>query len=178
MVSALKVGGRRLHELARAGVEVERAPRQVTVDRFDVEPAETVGVYRIWVDCSTGTYVRTLAADLGEALGGGAHLRKLRRTRVGSFGLSEAHPLESVSVACVLKPAQALRDLEQVEVDAEIGRLVSNGLALDKVAIGANGEGPWALIDRKGRLLAVYERTDTDRIVASCVLGQTSERDG
>jgi len=171
MVSALKVGGRRLHELARSGIEVERQPRQVTVERFDVEPTSESGVYRIWVDCSTGTYVRSLAADLGAALGGGAHLRSLRRTRVGSFGLGEARLLGSVSVACVLTPAQALRDLSQVELDAEATRSVLHGLPLDKVALGATGDGPWALVDSKNRLLAVYEGTDTDRILAACVLG-------
>ena len=170
MVSALKVGGRRLHELARAGIEVDRPARQVTVERFDVEPTDEPGVYRISVDCSAGTYVRTLAADLGEALGGGAHLRRLRRTRVGSFGLAEAHPVNSISAACVLAPAQALRDMVQVEVDAEVSPLVLHGHALDRVAIEASGDGPWALLDRQGQLLAVYERTDTDRIVAACVL--------
>ncbi len=170
MVSALKVGGRRLHELARAGVEVDRPARQVTVERFEVEPADEAGVYRISVDCSTGTYIRTLAADLGEALGGGAHLRRLRRTRVGSFGLAETHRVNSVSEACVLSPAQALRDLVQVEVDTETSLLVHHGHALDGVALGASGDGPWALLDSTGQLLAVYEGTDTDRIVAACVL--------
>ena len=69
MVSALKVGGRRLHELAREGIEVERAPRPVTVHRFDVEPTDDPLVYQIEVACSSGTYVRTLAADLGTLLG-------------------------------------------------------------------------------------------------------------
>jgi tRNA pseudouridine55 synthase len=178
MVSALKVGGRRLHELARAGVEVEREPRPVTVERFDVFPAAAgpAGVYRIEVACSTGTYVRTLAADLGTALGGGAHLRNLRRTRVGSFGLAEAQPLDALAPASVLTPAQALRDLPQVEVGSEVTRLVSHGLALDKVALAAAGEGPWALVDHSGRLLAVYEGTDTDRVVAACVLAASGGR--
>jgi tRNA pseudouridine55 synthase len=175
MVSALKVGGRRLHELARSGIEVERAPRLVTVDRFDVWPGEPgePGVFKISVDCSTGTYVRSLASDLGRALGGGAHLRNLRRTRVGSFGVHEAKRLEEIGPQCVLSPARALRDMEQVEVDPEVARLISNGLPLDKVALGARAEGPWALVDRRGRLLAVYERTQTDRMVAACVLGPT-----
>jgi len=174
MVSARKVAGRRLYELARAGVEVEREARPVTVERFDVFPVPgDPGVLRIEVDCSTGTYVRVLAADLGAALGGGAHLRALRRTRVGSFGLAEAHPLEMLTPAHVLTPAQALRDLDQIVVGAEVTRLVSHGLALDKVALGATGEGPWALIDRAGRLLAVYEGTDTDRVVAACVLASS-----
>ncbi len=170
MVSALKVGGRRLHDLARAGVEVERAPRPVTVYRFDLQPGDEPGVLRAVVECSTGTYVRSLAADLGIALGGGAHLRHLRRTRIGSFGLAEACTLDQLTTDRILTPAQALRDLPQVEVGSEVARLVTHGLALDRVAIGASGEGPWALVDRRGHLLAVYEATGTDRLVAALVL--------
>ena len=92
MVSALQVDGRRLHELAREGIEVERAPRPVTVERFDVAPTDEPGVLAIEVACSGGTYVRTLAADLGRLLGGGAHLRHLRRTAVGPFTIDEAAP--------------------------------------------------------------------------------------
>jgi len=172
MVSARKVGGRRLHELARAGIEVERAARPVTVARFDVHPGpgNETGVFRVEVDCSTGTYVRVLAADLGELLGGGAHLRNLRRTRIGSFGVDEARTLGEISAAHVLSPAQALRDMAQVELDAEMARSVSHGLALDRVSVGASGDGPWALLDQRGQLLAVYESTGTDRLVAVCVL--------
>jgi tRNA pseudouridine55 synthase len=173
MVSALKVRGRRLHQIARSGMEIERAPRLVTVDRFDVRRPEITdgAVYRIEVDCSTGTYVRSLAADLGRALGGGAHLRNLRRTRVGSFHVEDASRIGRVGVQSVMKPALALRDLEQVQVNPEVSRLVANGLPLDKVALGAPGEGPWVLVDPHDRVLAVYEGTDTDRMVASCVIG-------
>jgi tRNA pseudouridine55 synthase len=172
MVSARKVGGRRLHELARAGIEVERAPRPVTVERFDVErlPNDEAGVFRIEVDCSTGTYVRVLAADLGHALGGGAHLRNLRRTRIGSFRVDDGHTVGMLTHAHVLSPAQALRDLPPVELDADTARAVSHGLALDRVSVGAAGDGPWALLDGSGDLLAVYEATGTDRMVAACVL--------
>jgi tRNA pseudouridine55 synthase len=171
MVSAVKVGGRRLHGLARAGVEVERAPRPVTVERFDVlAPGESPGTWHVVVECSSGTYVRVLAADLGVALGGGAHLRALRRTNIGSFGLEEAHRLDELTEAHILTPVQALRDLPQVDVDDAVARQVSHGLALDKVALGAPGAGPWALVDGRGRLLAVYRGTDTDRMVAACVL--------
>ena len=172
MVSARKVGGRRLHELARAGIEVERSPRPVTVERFDVEasPEADTGVFRIEVDCSTGTYVRVLAADLGQALGGGAHLRNLRRTRIGSFDVAVGHTVGMLTRAHVLSPAQALRDLSQVELDADTVRAVSHGLAIDRVSVGAAGDGPWALLDGGGDLLAVYEATDTDRMVAACVL--------
>ena len=97
MVSALKVDGKRLHELAREGIEVERQPRPVTVHRFTVAPTDDPLVVRAEVECSSGTYVRTLAADLGHALGGGAHLRDLRRTAIGSFTLAEARPLAAIS---------------------------------------------------------------------------------
>lgn len=171
MVSAVKIAGRRLHEMARAGLEVDRPPRPVTVDRFDVlAPGDTPGSYRVVVECSSGTYVRTLAADLGAALGGGAHLRALRRTRVGSFGVEEAHRLDELTAAHILTPVQAMRDMPQVEIDDAGARQVSHGLALDKVALGAHGDGPWALVDHGGRLLAVYQGTDTDRMVAACVL--------
>ena len=108
MVSAVKVGGRRLHELARQGVEVERAARRVRVDRFDVDATPDPGVFRIAVECSSGTYVRVLAADLGRALGGGAHLRHLRRTAIGSFGLDRARPLDALGPDAVLAPAAAV----------------------------------------------------------------------
>ena len=96
MVSALKVGGRRLHELAREGKEVERAPRPVRIDRYELE-AFVPGPFpraTVLVECSSGTYVRTLAADLGTALGGYAHLAALRRFRVGAFTLDDATPLD------------------------------------------------------------------------------------
>jgi tRNA pseudouridine55 synthase len=170
MVSALKVGGRRLHALARAGVEVARPARTVVVDRFEVQEAPEPGVFSVAVDCSTGTYVRALAADLGAALGGGAHLRRLRRTRIGSFVAAEAHQVSALRPQDVLTPAQGLRDLTQVVVASDVADRVRNGLALDKVTVGAAGQGPWAVVDRGGNLLAVYEATETDRMVAACVL--------
>ncbi len=170
MVSAVKVGGRRLHELHRMGVEVERPARTVRVTRFDLEPTEQQGALRAHVACSSGTYVRTLAADLGQALGGGAHLRDLRRTRVGSFGEDEAVPVASLEPASLRSPAEALRDLDRVTVDPATAGLVSRGRPLDRVPLGATGEGPWAVLDPTGRLLAVYEATASDAIRPAVVL--------
>src|SRR5205085_5168052 len=116
MVSAIKVDGRRLYELARAGEVVERAARPVRIDTLVVEDFVD-GAYpeaTIRIDCSSGTYVRTLAADLGTALGGCAHLRELRRLRVGSFEVEEAHTLDEIEAdpqRFVLSPAAALRDM-------------------------------------------------------------------
>lgn len=154
MVSAVKVGGRRLHELAREGVEVERESRPVTVHRFDVGEAVSPGVFPIEVDCSSGTYVRTLAADLGTALGGGAHLRDLRRTAIGSFTLADAVPLERVGLESVLTPTAALRDYPAVQVDDETAALVRNGRPLDLAPAVA---GPFRVLGSEGDLLAMWE---------------------
>jgi tRNA pseudouridine55 synthase len=171
MVSAVKIGGRRLHELARQGIVVDRPPRPVTVYRFDVEPdPERAGVYRAEVECSSGTYIRVLAEDIGTALGGGAHIGRLRRTRIGSFGESEMRPLDLVTHDAILTPAQAMRDLPFVSVEPAIADLIGRGLALDRVPVGAVGDGPWAMLDEHGQLLAVYEATSTDRIKPSVVL--------
>ena len=171
MVSAVKVGGRRLHELARQGLQVERAARPVTVYRFDVEPDPfRAGIYRAEIECSSGTYVRVLAHDLGLALGGGAHVTNLRRTRIGSFGAGEMHPLDALGPDSVLTPAQAVRDLDAVTVEPATAASIRTGLALDRVPLGALGDGPWALLDESGVLLAVYEATGTDRIRPAVVL--------
>ncbi len=160
MVSAVKVGGRRLHEIAREGGEVDRAPRPVTVYQFDVAPADEPGVYDVVVACSSGTYVRTLAADLGEALGGGAHLRNLRRPAVGSFTLDASCPLES---PVLLPMSEALRDLSCVVVDEATAVDVSHGKPMAAEALGLEehsdlvGSGPWPVLGPDGSLLAVYE---------------------
>src|SRR5581483_6791915 len=131
MVSAVKVGGRRLHELAREGKEVDREPRRVRIDRIQVEAFEP-GEYptaTLRVECGSGTYIRSLAADLGTALGGCAHLAGLRRLRVGSFGLDDARPLDAIArepAAAVLSPLQAMRDLEHLAVDDEQARAVTH----------------------------------------------------
>ena len=170
MVSAVKVDGRRLHALAREGIEVERKARPVTVYRYDVMPGMTPGVFRIEVVCSSGTYVRVLAADLGEALGGGAHLRNLRRTRIGSFTTEDARLVDELTPAVVLTPAQAMRDLDQVVVPIDAQKLVARGLPLDRVPLGVSGDGPWGLVDDAHHLLAVYEATETDRIKPAVVI--------
>jgi tRNA pseudouridine55 synthase len=171
MVSAVKVGGRRLHELARQGIDVERPARTVTVSRFDTEPdPERPGVYRAEVVCSSGTYIRVLAHDLGRALGGGAHVANLRRTRIGSFGEADMRPLDAIGPDLVLTPAQAMRDLDAVTVDPGAAASIRTGLPLDRVPLGAAGEGPWAMLDEGGNLLAVYEATGSDRIRPAMVL--------
>ena len=160
MVSAVRVGGRRLHELAREGIEVVRDPRPVIVHRFDVEATEDPTVLEITVTCSSGTFVRVLAADLGAALGGGAHLRRLRRTLIGSFGVDAAHGLDALEASpgpAVLSPADALVDYGRIDVDADIAAQVVHGRPLGSDVLPVDGDGPWAVCGPDGQLLAVYE---------------------
>jgi tRNA pseudouridine55 synthase len=158
MVSAKKIEGRRLYELARAGVEVERKPVPVRVYELTVAEPVAPGVFPIDVTCSAGTYIRSLAADLGTALGGGAHLRALRRLAVGPFGIDEAVPLEKLDPELLLPPVEALRGRPQLTVDDEVAAAVGHGRVLEADGLGAMGEGPWAVLSADGSLLAVYER--------------------
>jgi len=162
MVSAVKVAGRRLYELAREGAEVERVARRVVVHRFEVEEQSGPGVFRVAVDCSSGTYVRSLAADLGSALGGGAHLRALRRTAIGPFTVEVATPLDSVGPGDVLPPVKAVAHLPRITVDAATAEAIAHGAVLARRDLGVpdpdgRGEGPWAVVSGDGNLLAVYE---------------------
>jgi tRNA pseudouridine55 synthase len=176
MVSAVKVGGRRLHQLAREGKEVDRAPRPVRIDRFEVEAFEP-GPYpeaTVLVECGSGTYVRTLAADLGTSLGGCAHLAELRRLRVGSFGLDEAHDLGDIEAArdeFVLPLAVAMRGLERVELDQEQAQVVAHGVAFAPGALAVEGDGPFALVGPDGGLVAVYDRQGEGLKAAVVVAG-------
>jgi tRNA pseudouridine55 synthase len=150
MVSAVRIDGRRLHELARAGIEVDRPPRSITVHAFDLEATAEPHVLAARVQCSSGTYVRTLADDLGRLLGGGAHLRNLRRTAVGSFTVDEAQPPDE----CVLLPPwMAMRDHQLVVVDEAVAAVVVHGRVLPRF----EGDPPWGVMNAAGDLLAVYE---------------------
>jgi tRNA pseudouridine55 synthase len=153
MVSALKVKGVRLHELARQGIEVERAARPVHISRFDVAPGTRPGVLAIDVECSPGTYIRTLADDLGRLLGGGAHLRNLRRVAVGAMTIEQAAPPDT---ARLLPADTAVAGLARVDVGEPVAALIAQGRVLDANEHGFTAAGPWAVYGPAG-LLAVYE---------------------
>jgi tRNA pseudouridine55 synthase len=170
MVLAVKVGGRRLHELARAGEEVEREPRPVTVYRLEVGPGSEPGVFVVEVTCSAGTYVRALAADIGHALGGGAHLRNLRRTAVGEFSVAEARPVEALGGDAVLPPVDAMRGYATVTVEPEVAGDVRHGKVLGLDTLGVHGDGPWAVVGGESELLAVYEPYDEARVKPAVVI--------
>ncbi len=100
MHSALKKDGKALYEYAREGLTVERASRAITIHSLrlqEIEAQDGLRCVRMWVDCSKGTYIRTLAEDMGKALGCGAHLISLRRTRSGPFGVADCITLEQLA---------------------------------------------------------------------------------
>lgn len=157
-VSAIKVDGRRAYARVRAGEEVSLPPRRVTVHDLRVDGARVVGPcldVDVRVDCSSGTYVRALARDLGTLLGVGGHLSALRRTRVGPFGLDDAVELEGLSADVRLRALG----------DAAAAFLPTRTLTADEAARVAHGvppspsdvPGPVALLDEDGSLLAVAQ---------------------
>lgn len=133
-VSAIKVDGRRAYDRVRAGEQVELKARAVTVSRFDVvAERRSAGILDldVSVDCSSGTYIRALARDLGESTGIGGHLTALRRTRIGPFDIAEAVDLDSLGDAAPLNPgAAASRLLPRLDISAEEARDLRHGKRL------------------------------------------------
>ena len=180
MVSAVKVGGERLYDLARRGVDVERPPRSVRVDRIDLEDFDPGPFPRVTfrVVGGSGLYVRVLADDIARALGGRAHLVSLRRVRNGLLRVDDARLIGRLAVLrsesrlgeVVLPPADGLTHLPQVEVAGGLLKAVRSGryIARHSVAEPPTG-GPVRLMSR-GRLLAVY-RARNDELVPEVVLG-------
>ncbi|KYJ99389.1 tRNA pseudouridine(55) synthase TruB [Microbacterium sp. p3-SID338] len=164
-VSAIKVDGRRAYDRVRAGEEVVLPPRDVVVSRFDVvarrrdEHAIDLDVV---VDCSSGTYIRSLARDLGAGLGVGGHLTALRRTRVGPFDVRDAVAIDALEGAPVLTPgAAAGRVLPALPVTAEEARDLRHGKRLAGQAVRLDGPLA-AAIEDDGTLVGVVEKRGAD----------------
>jgi tRNA pseudouridine55 synthase len=134
MHSALKHEGRALYEYARAGIEVEREARRVTIHSIEIVDGDH-DQWTLDVRCSKGTYIRTLAQDIGEALGCGAHLSALRRTGSGALGLDHSLTLDQLSEmdesqrdACLLEADALLADCPEVRLDSEGAARFLSGL--------------------------------------------------
>lgn len=171
-VSAIKVDGRRAYDRVRAGEQVELAARTVTVSRFEVRdtrrgatdadgPTLSVIDLDVTVDCSSGTYIRALARDLGAALGVGGHLTALRRTRIGPFSVATASEIDDISVTELLPPAAvATAVLGAVPVTADEARDLRHGKRLlgaaDRIVSGT------AAIAPDGQLVGILERRGND----------------
>ena len=175
MVSARKVEGRRLYELAREGKTVEREARPVLIHDLrllEFAPSDYPEV-TFNVRCSKGTYVRTLADDIARGLGGRAHLISLRRIAIGSLSVDSAVPISAITRdnwrQLVLAPAAGLPDIPSVELAEDLKKAVSHGVPVAGQQLGDLKSGPLRLLDRDGRLLAVY-RSEGARASAEVVL--------
>ncbi|MEZ3156319.1 tRNA pseudouridine(55) synthase TruB [Microbacterium sp. BWR-S6Y] len=162
-VSAIKVDGRRAYDLARAGEQVELKSRRVTVSRFDVRATRrgqgTIEL-DVVVDCTSGTYIRALARDLGRALGVGGHLTALRRTRIGAFDVAAAASVDEISEDALLAPATAAAVvMGALAVGPDEARDLRHGKRIDG---GGRLTGPVAAaIDPDGLLVGVVEKRGT-----------------
>lgn len=181
-VSAIKVDGRRAYDRVRAGEEVELAAREVVVSRFvveDIRREDAAIDVDVVVDCSSGTYIRALARDLGADLGVGGHLTRLRRTRVGPFEVSAAVPLDALSHgadagadadatppaahASLLTPAEAAsRILPRLDMTASEAVDLRHGKRLAGQAQRLDGAPRAAAVDPDGRLVGIVERRGKD----------------
>ncbi|HYN75851.1 MAG TPA: tRNA pseudouridine(55) synthase TruB [Candidatus Limnocylindria bacterium] len=160
-VSAIKVDGQRSYARVRAGEDVRLAARPVTVSRFDVLEIRRAGDFvdlDAVVDCSTGTYVRALARDLGASLDVGAHLTALRRTRVGPFGLDQARTLDQLEETWSVVPlaAAVAASFARRDVDAEAAAAVAHGGRLPL----AGESGPTGVFGPTGEIIALMEPRD------------------
>jgi tRNA pseudouridine55 synthase len=164
MVSAIKIDGQKLYELARRGEEVERPARSVHIHELELTGFEA-GEFPfadIRVVCSSGTYIRTLADDIGRVLGGRAHLVGLRRTRIGSLEVGEAAAMDSLIEdpdqipGRMLSLSNGLADLAHLTVDEALASRITHGsvLSLEELPV----QEPTAVVDGDGRLLAIYAR--------------------
>jgi tRNA pseudouridine55 synthase len=158
-VSAIKVNGQRAYKMARAGEEVELRARPVTVYGFEVlgiRPHGDVMDVDAVVTCSSGTYIRALARDLGAGLGVGGHLTRLRRTRVGPYDLSLAKTVDQLAGECVILPIgeAVAAAFPRRDVNAEEARAVGHGGRLPAAGLG---KGPIGVFGPEGELLALVE---------------------
>jgi tRNA pseudouridine55 synthase len=159
-VSAIKIDGKRAYERVRAGEDVQIAARRVRIGSIDIARIEKVGDFvdlDISVQCSSGTYIRAIARDLGNALGVGGHLTALRRTSVGEFGLDIAHTLDELAEEfALIDIADAARaSFPAYELDDVQASLVRVGR---KLPLDLPADGPVAVFAPGGEFLALYER--------------------
>jgi tRNA pseudouridine55 synthase len=156
-VSAIKVGGERAYKKARRGEDVEMPVRRVTVYSFDVRRT-SVDAFEARIECSSGTYIRSLVADIGTKLSCGAHVAHLRRVRIGDFDVTDAAKLDSLDRAQILPIDVALAHLPRLDVDAPTAALARNGRAIDgEVADGetlvVGPDGAVGVFDARGGVL-------------------------
>lgn len=164
-VSAIKIDGQRSYARVRAGEEVKLKARPVHVETYEVGEIRTVGQYRdvdVRIVCSSGTYVRALARDLGDALGVGGHLTMLRRTRVGQFTLDHAKTLDELGAELTVIDISAAARLTFASFEADAGQAADVRFGRSLHGVELVGPGPVAVFAPDGEFLALYEARGMD----------------
>jgi len=167
MYSAKKVAGRKLYELARKGMEIERKPVNVNISGLEVFDSafNTHTTRKIRVACSAGTYVRTLAEDIGREVGLGAHLSALRRTRAGRFTISQAVQLDEVTESDLLPVEQAVEHLPEFVLREDRVSRTLNGMSTRDLS-GNFPEGEQVrMISRSGDLIAIGVFDEAEKVI-------------
>lgn len=177
IVSALKVDGKKLYQYHREASEVDIKARWVKIDAFDYSILSG-NVIQIKVVCGPGTYIRSIAHDLGVTMGGGAHLRNLRRISSGQFDVEEALTIEQLDPECILDPTSALRDFVLAGVDESLATRARNG---DRVTLVNYNSDEVILFEKSDpllvswdQLIGLYRRESGDVYRASVVLPANS----
>ena len=168
MFSAIKQNGRPLYELARKGISVERRFRQVTImkliiNRIEQDEAE------LEVLCSGGTYIRSLAHDIGQKLGCGAYLKSLRRTQVGKFSINNASSLETISESKIMPLPDALDPLPQVTLNQDETKLITHGMPFIFQTTAWNNNQKVQLIGHEQQFIGIARYSET-MLYPECVL--------
>ncbi|NDO18196.1 tRNA pseudouridine(55) synthase TruB [Lachnospiraceae bacterium MD329] len=165
MYSAIKQNGKKLYELARQGIEVERKPRKVTINSIDILEISGERV-KIDVSCSKGTYIRTLCEDIGKKLGAGAYMNTLRRTRTGQFTIEESHTLSEIKelkenggIESIIIPADRMFvEYPSVMLNPKQVKSVTNGVAMT-YREGQEGQ-TYRVYDNENKFLCISRITD------------------
>ncbi len=170
MVSAVRVQGKRLYEIAREGKEITREPRKIEIHELSVSDGPQSNVFKIKVKCGSGTYIRSLVSDIAQQAGSLGHVGSLRRTAIGSHNEIEAAQVEK---AAIIELTEGLKDYEMIQV---------NDTMRDRIKVGAvvrteelspvQPRGPWAIVDLEQNLLAMYENFKSDTLKPAVVLPQ------
>ena len=174
MYSAIKVNGRKLYQLAREGIEIERRPRDVYIRSIhindmnlqDDEPSVTMTV-----SCSKGTYIRTLCHDIGEKLGCGACMKSLSRTRVGRFYIDDSYTINQIAalnlkgeLSSIVTPVDSMFDYPEIRIKREYDKLLYNGNQLPLSAgkaLDGNTDDKVRIYNESGEFIGIYSMDDS-----------------
>ena len=174
MYSAIKVNGRKLYQLAREGIEIERSPRDVYIHSIhindmnlqDGEPSVTMTV-----SCSKGTYIRTLCHDIGEKLGCGACMKSLSRTRVGRFYIDDSYTINQIAalnlkgeLSSIVTPVDSMFDYPEIRIKREYDKLLYNGNQLPLSAgkaLDGNTDDKVRIYNESGEFIGIYSMDDS-----------------